>query len=292
MADPIKFTASARIPTRPLSYANKDLAEPKEILVDYDNHRLYVCATDGNIYDITADTTDIINKLIEHIKNNPGDFNFGDVIINIHIDPDDDNPEGKDFEVALKEILAEFMKKIEYIEKLLQIERDENGNIIENLDSIYEKIKVLEDILNITRDELGNIKNIKLENIFIDASQITLDEEHRFVTDTQINNWNAKAKVFQLVAQIQAGSETNNKWVSTNGEAPYVQTISIPEIKEIDCPIVDILLSDVYAVAMDELNSYAFIYKVTTFDGYIKVYATEPTTTLIKIQIKVDRSGE
>ena len=43
---------------------------------------------------------------------------------------------------------------------------------------------------------------------------------------------------------------------------------------------------------MDELNSYAFIYKVTTFDGYIKVYATEPTTTLIKIQIKVDRSGE
>lgn len=293
MADPtIKFTAAARIPTRPLSYANKDLAEKKEVLVDYDNHRIYVCATDGKIYDVTADTTEIINQLIEKIKNNPGDFNFGDVTIIIHLDPDDEHPDGQDVEVTLKESIKEIMDRIDYLEKLLQIERDENGNIKENLNSIYEKVKALEQILKITRDEMGNITKIELENIFIDASHITLDENHRFVTDTQITNWNAKAKIFQLVAQIQPGTETNNKWVSTDGEAPYIQTIAIPEIKEIDCPIVDILLSDVYAVAMDELNSYAFIYKVTTFDGYIKVYATEPTTSLIKIQIKVDRSGE
>lgn len=292
MADPIKFTASARIPTRPLSYANKDLAEKKEILVDYDNHRLYVCATDGKIYDITADTEAIINQLIERIKNNPSEFNFGDVTIIIHLDPDDEHPDGQDVEVILKESLKDILKRIDYLEKLLQIERDENGEVKENLNSIYEKIKALEEILKITRDEMGNITRIDLENIFIDASRITLDEEHRFVTDVQITNWNNKARVFQLIAQIQPKTDASNKWVDTDGEAPYVQTIAIPEIKEIDCPIIDILLSDIYAIAMDELNSYAFVYKVTTFDGYIKVYATEPTTTLIKIQIKVDRSGE
>ena len=58
-----------------------------------------------------------------------------------------------------------------------------------------------------------------------------------------------------------------------------------------DNPIVDVLLSEDYNTAMDQLNSYAFIYKITTFDGSIKVFATEPTEVDISLQMKIDRKN-
>lgn len=294
MADPVyKFTASARIPTRPLSYANKDEAQPKEIVVDYENHRMYICGLDGKLYDVTADVTDIINKLIQYIKEHPNEFNFGDTIINIHIKKDDEHPDGPyDWQISIEEAITKLWLRVDYIEKILNIERDENGDIKKTLDSLVEKIKLLEDILKIIRDEQGKIIRIDLENVFINATQIITDSTHRFVTDYDIENWYARSKIFQLIAQIQPKTDDTNPWVATDNGAPYIQKVNITEIKETDYPIIDILLSDSYDIAMDQLNSYSKIYKVTTADGYIKVYATEPTTSLIKIQIKVDRGGK
>ena len=37
-----EFTATSRVPTRPLSYANKEKAYRKELLVDYTNGMIYV----------------------------------------------------------------------------------------------------------------------------------------------------------------------------------------------------------------------------------------------------------
>lgn len=294
MADPVyKFTASARIPTRPLSYENKDEAQPKEIVVDYENHRMYICGLDGKLYDVTADVTDIINKLIQYIKEHPSEFNFGDTIINIHIEKDDEHPDGPyDWQISIEQAITKLWLRIDYIEKLLGVERDENGDIKKTLDSLIEKIKLLEKILNIIRDEQGKIIRIDLENVFINATQIITDATHRFVTDYDIENWYARSKIFQLIAQIQPKTDNSNPWVATDDGAPYIQKVNITEIKETDYPIIDILLSDSYDIAMDQLNSYSKIYKVTTADGYIKVYATEPTTSLIKIQIKVDRGGK
>ena len=68
-----EFTATSRIPTRPLSYENKDLVEKEEILVDYTNHKIYVCDTNGEIHDITAEisSTVISSSITDTIEKDP-----------------------------------------------------------------------------------------------------------------------------------------------------------------------------------------------------------------------------
>lgn len=51
MAD-YNFTATARIPTRPLSYAKYNLALEKELLADYEKHKLYMSDINGNVVPI------------------------------------------------------------------------------------------------------------------------------------------------------------------------------------------------------------------------------------------------
>ena len=47
------FTATTRVPTRPLSYANKDMAYRKELMIDYTNGLIYVVDENGTIIDVT-----------------------------------------------------------------------------------------------------------------------------------------------------------------------------------------------------------------------------------------------
>ena len=46
--------ATARIPFRPLSYANASLATNKELLVDWENHKIYISDINGNIVEVTG----------------------------------------------------------------------------------------------------------------------------------------------------------------------------------------------------------------------------------------------
>ena len=48
------FTAKSRIPTRPLSYSNSNLAVKKELLVDWENHKIYICDSNKNIVEVTG----------------------------------------------------------------------------------------------------------------------------------------------------------------------------------------------------------------------------------------------
>ena len=69
MAD---FPATARIPCRPLEMAYKDLAEPKELLVDYSTGKISVCLADGTFVDIENIIKEIIKEdssISESIQN-------------------------------------------------------------------------------------------------------------------------------------------------------------------------------------------------------------------------------
>ena len=94
--------------------------------------------------------------------------------------------------------------------------------------------------------------------------------------------------VLILDATISADADD---WSDTDGDAPYKQTITLEGILETDYPIVDINLSDDYGTAVDELESYGRIMKILTFDGYIEVYATEPTSVALNIFMKTDRKS-
>ena len=80
------YTASSRVPVRPLSYENKALALPKELLMDYTNAKIYICNINGEIIDITEKMLNQVNALIiEKIKSNE----IEEIIEDIDIDLED-----------------------------------------------------------------------------------------------------------------------------------------------------------------------------------------------------------
>lgn len=234
------FTATARIPTRPLSYDNKDLAEAKEILVDYNSHEIYVCGVDGQIVNVTASVTKVVQEVMTQIEQDS--TIIGESTIDL--------PDGTS--VVLNEALLKALTEIEELQESLGLVKDDLGNIV----------------------------------LKIPATDVVTDDDNQFVTAAEKENWNNKTDTIQLTASIPAGED---KWTSTDGEAPYTQKVTVAGIEETDYPVVDVKLSDIYADAMEELNNYAYIYKILTYDGYIVVYAVKPTERALNIIMKVDR---
>ncbi len=81
-------------------------------------------------------------------------------------------------------------------------------------------------------------------------------------------------------------SSDTDLWVNDSEKNAYMQTIDITDIKETDYPIIDIVLSDEYNTALEELNEYKKIYKIITFDGYIEVYSNSPVSIDLNIILK------
>ena len=80
------YTASSRVPVRPLSYESKALALPKELLMDYTNAKIYICDINGEIIDIT---TKMLNQTNEMIKENLKSAETEETVRNIDITLED-----------------------------------------------------------------------------------------------------------------------------------------------------------------------------------------------------------
>lgn len=80
------YSATSRIPIRPLSIENKDLALPRELLMDYTNAKIYICDISGTIVDIT---TKMLNQTNEMIKENLKSNETESTIKNVDIELDD-----------------------------------------------------------------------------------------------------------------------------------------------------------------------------------------------------------
>ena len=237
MAGENNFSASARIPTRPLSMENVHLAENKELVVDYEKHEIYVKDSKGQLVNVTASVTTVIEEVKKQMEEDPTVVT--DAIIEL--------PNGE--HITIQKSIFEIYEKFEELEKSLGVETDE---------------------------ETGEVT--------ISAASVKTDSEHQFVTDAEKSAWNAKTETTQLTTKITSGS---SKW--TGSEAPYKQTINIADIKETDYPVVDVVLSEDYKTAMDELSNYSYIYKILTFNGYIEVFSIKPTEVELTIIMKINR---
>lgn len=243
-----KFPASARIPCRPLDMANKDLAEPKELIVDYETGNVAVCMADGSIVDISDTIKEIIKEdttISESIQ----------VEINGQI-------------YNIKTIIADHAKNIEDILKALGYYVKPDGTI---------GFDILDKVASIDPDTGDVIFNITSTNV-----QET--PEKQFVSQNEKDAWSKGTHPEVIKATILGGTQA---W--TGSEAPYSQRVNVTGILETDVPVVDISLGEIYDTIQKQLDSYAYIYKILTYDGYIMVYASQPTENDITIQMKVDR---
>ena len=104
------------------------------------------------------------------------------------------------------------------------------------------------------------------------------------VTSAKIGTGEVKA------TNIEGGAVSTRyeKSISTTWEgnaAPYTQEISVSGMTAEDHPIVDIMPSDTYSDAEEQLSEWRKIYRFVSGSGKITVYATEKTTKAIPIQI-------
>ena len=241
------LSANARIPCRPLSVENKDLASPKELLVDYKNGSIMICKEDGSFVDITQITSSIKFEIEGQI------YDLNTIII------------------QNSEDITANKKSIDDINSALGYTKDSSGNV---------SFSLLNKVVTVDPSTGRTNKKIMAEDITESASK-------RFASDTEKTKWNAATKPAIIKTTILAENDAGTVW--SGSAAPYTQKVTVSGILESDTPVVDISLGDVYKEIQEQLDSYAYIYKILTYDGYIMVYATEKTKCNINIQMKVDR---
>ena len=88
-------------------------------------------------------------------------------------------------------------------------------------------------------------------------------------------------------ATIQYIATITTNW--TGDAAPYTQEIAVEGILEGDDPIVDLVLSDDYATSQVQLEEWKKVYRITTSDNLITVYAEESILINLSIQLLVSR---
>ena len=119
------FTATSRVPTRPLSYENKSMAYRKELLVDYTNGMIYVIDENGIEHSIAQQ---VYEQLIEQ----------GDISNNVTVViPNPDDPEGEPITVTLTEALTQ---------------------VINNLDVVKQNISSIQQIIESLTSEEGTLE--------------------------------------------------------------------------------------------------------------------------------------
>lgn len=99
------------------------------------------------------------------------------------------------------------------------------------------------------------------------------------------SSWSAWVKV-GLIANYSATISTN--W--TGSSAPYTQTVTITGINSSDTPIVDVVLDSDTSTALNQLEAWGCVSKITTGMNQITVTCLEDKPiTAIPIQLKVVR---
>lgn len=74
-------------------------------------------------------------------------------------------------------------------------------------------------------------------------------------------------------------------WNDTNGEAPYYQDIVIDGLLATDTPVIDMVPSDDYAVAVNQTYAWAEIYRMVSSNNVLTVYAMHTTSTAVPIKL-------
>lgn len=237
-----EFEATTRVPTRPLSYENKEMAFNKELMVDYKTGNVYVKGEDGVIYDISENISNIIIQ----------------------------NPSFSD---ALKVTYTNFEEE--------EVTVTINEAIIDLVTQIKKNKSVIDTITGQSPEPDPGI------TIQIKPGDIVTDEDHQFITQTQLDEIEQKVTLKYVTCTL-----TVEGW--TGAEAPYTQTVTCTgATADMNRPTVDINHSDgeSYENAMKAEDAWCNIYRAVTGQDNITVYASEKPEVEISMVVELKLTG-
>lgn len=219
-----RFEAKTRLPFRPLSYENVDMAVEKELIADYKTGNLYIKTETGDIIDLTES----ISKAVA------GSGEIGKYLNVTYVGFD-----GQETTVTINAAVIDIVEKIKEQQKVIDV---------------------------ITGNEGGETVVIQIK-----PGQIITDSTHRFVTDTQLNEIAQKVATKEVICLLP-----HTGWIGS--KAPYYQTVACTgALTTMPRPVVDInhTTEETFENAMKAEDNWCYIYKATTGDNTITVYASE-----------------
>lgn len=237
-----QFKATTRLPFRPLSYENVDLADNRELIADYTNGNLYLKDDNGDIIDLSEK---ISQTIVES----------GDIAKYLNVTYT--GFDGQETTVTI------------------------NAAVIDVVNKIKEQQKVIEAITGGDTSGGGDV------TIQIKPGQIVVDENHRFVTDVQLNEIAQKVSIKEVVCTVPKIG-----WVGS--EAPYTQTVACQgALEEMPRPTIDInhTSSETYENAMTADDNWCYIYRATTGANTITFYASEKPEVDLSVFVQMKLPG-
>lgn len=134
--------------------------------------------------------------------------------------------------------------------------------------------------------QCGNSGIYGLRNIAVSSTPPSNPEINDLWIRETLKRWDGIewVNVVTEFSPITYNTTISTTWIGSS--APYYQNISIPGLITTDNPIVDIILTGVYADDMKVIEEWNNIYRIIVEDNNIKVYSTDITTIPINIQIK------
>lgn len=241
------YNSKARIPTRPLDKLNEDQALPKELIVDYEKHELYVTDEAGEIHQVTSAGGGVLVQNYE-----------------VPVKSGEDNWTATDGNAPyIQEITVYGITEADYpiVDVILSANFDVASEELENYAYIY-KI------------------NTSADKITIYATKPTAVDLTLVI---KVSRTSGGAATAHLEADVLGGTAA---WEVSDDGTYYTQNVALEGITEDDAPIIDVQLSDDYEEASATLEDYSKIYKITTGANVLTVYATEPTEATLTLIVK------
>lgn len=111
-------------------------------------------------------------------------------------------------------------------------------------------------------------------------------EDYLEIVDTHLND-NATLETLGHVKRGVLTTTLNTTW--SGSSAPFTKTQTVTGILATDTPIVDVIMSGTYATDETRQEAWNNIYRITTANNSITLYAKEKPTVDLPIQLKVVR---
>ncbi len=172
---------------------------------------------------------------------------------------------------------------------LIKPQYDETADIKvinENMDTIDGKLKENADGLSTHSSKAASTSasgHIQLQTT-VDNSETTA------LTPKALNTHVADGATIGKLGHVYHATLTttlDTTWTGT--EAPYSKTQTVTGIVANDNPIIDVVMSGNFETDKKQANEWSKIYRITTADNSITLYATDKPTVSLPIQLKVVR---
>lgn len=156
-----------------------------------------------------------------------------------------------------------------------------NAAVIDIVNKVKEQQKVIDAITGGGSSGGGDV------TIQIKPGQIVTDENHMFITKTQLNEIANKVSIKDVECLLPSTG-----WIGS--EAPYYQTVACTgALETMPRPTVDInhKSGETYENAMKAEDNWTYIYKATTGANTITVYASEKPEVDLNIIVQLKLPG-